>query len=51
MENWAAIMYGTYDIRLEEREVPEPGPKEVLVEIRAVGVEVVGPTCALSGSP
>jgi L-iditol 2-dehydrogenase len=31
-------MYGTHDIRLEEVPVPEPGPKEVLVEIEAVGV-------------
>ena len=38
MQNRAAIMYGTHDIRLEERPVPEPGPKEILVEIRAVGV-------------
>ena len=38
MHNRAAIMYGTHDIRLEEVPVPEPGPKEVLVEIRAVGV-------------
>ena len=38
MQNRAAIMYGTHDIRLEERPIPEPGPKEVLVEIRAVGV-------------
>jgi L-iditol 2-dehydrogenase len=38
MQNRAAIMYSTHDIRLEERPIPEPGPKEVLVEIRAVGV-------------
>ncbi len=38
MHNRAAIMYGTHDIRLEEVPVPEPGPKEVLVEIGAVGV-------------
>ena len=38
MHNLAAIMYGTHDIRLEEVPVPEPGPKEVLVEIEAVGV-------------
>ena len=38
MQNRAAIMYGTHDIRLEEVPVPEPGPKEVLVEIGAVGV-------------
>jgi L-iditol 2-dehydrogenase len=38
MQNQAAIMYGTHDIRLEEVPVPEPGPREVLVEIEAVGV-------------
>lgn len=38
MRNQAAIMYGVHDIRVEEIPVPEPGPKEVLVEIRAVGV-------------
>jgi hypothetical protein len=38
MQNQAAIMYGTHDVRLEERPLPEPGPREVLVEIRAVGV-------------
>src|SRR3712207_6021729 len=31
-------MYGTHDIRLEEVTVPEPGSREVLVEIEAVGV-------------
>ena len=38
MKNRAAIMYGTHDVRLEDVPVPEPGPREVLVEIRAVGV-------------
>ncbi len=38
MHNRAAIMYGTHDVRLEDVPVPEPGPREVLVEIRAVGV-------------
>lgn len=38
MNNRAAIMYGTRDVRVEERAVPEPGPREVLVEIRSVGV-------------
>ena len=38
MHNRAAVMYGTHDVRLEDVPVPEPGPKEVLVEIRAVGV-------------
>ena len=38
MNNRAAIMYGTRDVRVEERAVPQPGPREVLVEIRSVGV-------------
>lgn len=38
MHNRAAVMYGTHDVRLEEVPVPEPGPKEILVEVRAVGV-------------
>jgi L-iditol 2-dehydrogenase len=38
MENKAAVMHATHDVRLEHVPVPEPGPKEVLVEIRAVGV-------------
>jgi L-iditol 2-dehydrogenase len=38
MQNRAAVMYGTHDVRLEDKPVPEPGAKEVLVEIKAVGV-------------
>ena len=38
MQNKAAVMHGTHDVRLEDVPVPEPGPKEVMVEIRAVGV-------------
>lgn len=38
MNNRAAIMYGTRDVRVEERAVPEPAPREVLVQIRSVGV-------------
>src|SRR5215213_4051340 len=38
MQNKAAVMHGTHDVRLEDVPVPEPGPNEVLVEIRAVGV-------------
>lgn len=38
MNNRAAVMYGTRDVRVEDRSVPEPGPGEVLVEIGAVGV-------------
>jgi L-iditol 2-dehydrogenase len=40
MQNKAAIMHGTHDVRLEDVPVPEPGPKEVMVEIRAVGSHV-----------
>lgn len=38
MQNEAAVMHDTYDVRIEEKPVPEPGPHEVLVEIKAVGV-------------
>ena len=38
MQNRAVVMHGTHDVRLEDVPVPEPRPKEVLVEIRAVGV-------------
>lgn len=38
MNNRAAVMHGVHDVRMEERPVPEPGPNEVLVEIKAVGV-------------
>jgi L-iditol 2-dehydrogenase len=38
MQNRAAVMYGTHDVRVEDKPVPEPGAKEVLVEIKAVGV-------------
>lgn len=38
MSNQAAVLYAPYDMRMETRPMPEPGPKEVLVEIKAVGV-------------
>lgn len=38
MSNQAAVLYAPHDIRLEERAQPQPGPKEVLVEMKAVGV-------------
>ena len=41
MHNRAAVMYGTQDVRVEDKPVPEPGQKEVLVEIKAVGVCLV----------
>ncbi len=38
MHNQAAVLYAPHDIRLEERAIPNVGSKEVLVEIKAVGV-------------
>jgi L-iditol 2-dehydrogenase len=38
MTNRAAVLTGPGKIVLEDRPVPEPGPREVLVEITAVGV-------------
>jgi L-iditol 2-dehydrogenase len=37
-ENRAAVLHGPGDVRIEDRAVPEPGAREVLVEIAAVGV-------------
>lgn len=37
-QNQASVLHGVGDVRLEERPVPEPGPREVLVEVRSVGV-------------
>jgi len=34
----AAVLHAPGDVRVEERAVPEPGPREVLVQIAAVGV-------------
>lgn len=36
--NTAAVLYGIGDLRIEERPMPVPGPREVLVEIRSVGI-------------
>jgi L-iditol 2-dehydrogenase len=36
--NLAAVLHAPGDVRIEQRPIPEPGPREVLVEIRAVGV-------------
>lgn len=38
MQNQAAVLYAPHDIRLEDRPVPTPGRREVLVEVKAVGV-------------
>jgi L-iditol 2-dehydrogenase len=37
-DNPAAVLYGVRDLRLEQRPVPRPGPREVMIEIRSVGV-------------
>ena len=34
----AAVMHGIRDVRLEERPVPEPGPRGLLVRVQRVGV-------------
>jgi len=34
----AAVLHAPGDVRIEERERPRPGPREVLVEVTAVGV-------------
>lgn len=38
MTNRAAVLDAPHRIRIEERPMPEPGPKEVLVRVAAVGV-------------
>jgi L-iditol 2-dehydrogenase len=38
VSNLAAVLHEPGDIRIEERPMPEPGPREVLVEITSVGV-------------
>jgi L-iditol 2-dehydrogenase len=38
MANLAATLYGIGDVRIEERPMPEPGPGEVVVKIRSVGI-------------
>ena len=34
----AAVLHAPGDVRIEERERPQPGPREVLVQVTAVGV-------------
>jgi L-iditol 2-dehydrogenase len=38
MSNPSAVLYATRDLRIEERPMPEPGPDEVLVNVRAIGI-------------
>ncbi|WP_210717860.1 NAD(P)-dependent alcohol dehydrogenase [Amycolatopsis acididurans] len=33
----SSVLYGVHDVRTEERPVPQPGPGEVLIQVRAVG--------------
>lgn len=34
----SAVFYGKHDIRVQESAVPEPGPEEVLIQVKACGV-------------
>jgi L-iditol 2-dehydrogenase len=38
MENRAAVLHGIGDLRVEDRPMPVPGPNDVVVEIRSVGI-------------
>jgi L-iditol 2-dehydrogenase len=38
MDNRAAVLHGVHDLRVEDRPMPEPGPHQVLVAVRAIGV-------------
>jgi L-iditol 2-dehydrogenase len=38
MKNQAAVLYAPHDVRLEERSMPSVGPRDVLIEVKAVGV-------------
>src|SRR2546421_10133337 len=43
MRNRAAVLYAPHDVRMEERPMPQAGPKDVLVEVkgaRACGSDV-----------
>jgi len=38
MKNQAAVLHAPHELRIEDRPIPRAAPKEVLVEIRSVGV-------------
>ncbi|MGA3216140.1 MAG: NAD(P)-dependent alcohol dehydrogenase [Acidimicrobiales bacterium] len=38
LTNKAAVLYGNFDLRIEDRPMPVPRPREVLVEVASVGV-------------
>jgi len=35
---WAVVCHGPQDYRLEERNVPQPGPEEVVIRVDSVGI-------------
>ena len=37
-EMLAAVLHKQLDLRLEQREIPSPGPGQVLVKVKAVGI-------------
>ena len=49
----AAVLYGQNDLRVQEYPIPEPGPNEVLLKIRACAIcgtdpKIIGPGWALN---
>lgn len=34
----SAVFYGKHDLRVEEREIPQVGPEEVLIQVKACGI-------------
>ena len=38
----AAVFYGPGDIRIEEREIPQPGEEEVLVQVKVAEIHECG---------
>ena len=34
----SAVFYGRHDLRVEERPIPEVGPQDVLIQVKACGV-------------
>ena len=34
----SAVFYGKHEVRIEERPMPETGPEEVLIQVKACGV-------------
>ena len=34
----SAVFYGQHDLRVEQREMPAPGPGEVQIQVKACGI-------------